>query len=325
MSSRVAHVGLRRKIMSAADAAAHIRPGDNVGMSGFTGAGYPKAVPQALAARSPRRPRTRRGLQGSVCGRAPPPPRNSTAPWPRPTASSCACPTSPTRSAVPRSTPGTMDYLDVHLSHVAQMVWQGFFGPPRRRAGRGRGDHRGRRADPFVARSATTRRGSTRPNGSSSRSTRGSRSSWRACTTSITAPRCPRTANRSMIMRPSRPDRRARTSAARRRRSSPIVRDRQPRPQPALQAARTSVSAAIAGHLIDFLRARGQALAGCPRRCCRCSPASAISPMPCWPDWTERPLRPLTAYTEVIQDGMLDLIESGTIDRRLGHRVLAQP
>ena len=25
---------------------------------------------------------------------------------------------------------------------------------------------------------------------------------------------------------------------------------------------------------------------GCPRRCCRCSPASATSPTPCWPDST---------------------------------------
>ena len=35
--------------MSAAAAAALIKPGMTVAMSGFTGAGYPKAVPQALA------------------------------------------------------------------------------------------------------------------------------------------------------------------------------------------------------------------------------------------------------------------------------------
>lgn len=35
--------------MSADEAAALIRHGDNVGMSGFTGAGYPKVVPAALA------------------------------------------------------------------------------------------------------------------------------------------------------------------------------------------------------------------------------------------------------------------------------------
>ena len=47
--SRILHPGLRQKIMSADAAAALIEHGDHVGMSGFTGAGYPKAVPQALA------------------------------------------------------------------------------------------------------------------------------------------------------------------------------------------------------------------------------------------------------------------------------------
>src|SRR3954465_12376348 len=50
MSGRIAHRGLRGRVVSASEAAAHIRAGDNVGMSGFTGAGYPKAVPGALAA-----------------------------------------------------------------------------------------------------------------------------------------------------------------------------------------------------------------------------------------------------------------------------------
>lgn len=50
-SSRILHPGLRRKIMSADEAATLIHHGDNVGMSGFTGAGYPKSVPPALARR----------------------------------------------------------------------------------------------------------------------------------------------------------------------------------------------------------------------------------------------------------------------------------
>ena len=50
MTARIAHPDFRAKVMSADEAAQHIRPGDNVGMSGFTGAGYPKEVPQALAA-----------------------------------------------------------------------------------------------------------------------------------------------------------------------------------------------------------------------------------------------------------------------------------
>src|SRR3954467_15970882 len=50
-SGRIHHAGLAAKVVTADEAAAHIRHGDTVGMSGFTGAGYPKEVPQALARR----------------------------------------------------------------------------------------------------------------------------------------------------------------------------------------------------------------------------------------------------------------------------------
>jgi succinyl-CoA:acetate CoA-transferase len=46
--SRLLSKALAGRVMSAEEAAAFIAPGDNVGMSGFTGAGYPKAVPAAL-------------------------------------------------------------------------------------------------------------------------------------------------------------------------------------------------------------------------------------------------------------------------------------
>ena len=49
-SARVLNPTLERKIMSA-EAAALIRSGDQIGMSGFTGSGYPKAVPIELARR----------------------------------------------------------------------------------------------------------------------------------------------------------------------------------------------------------------------------------------------------------------------------------
>ncbi|NLW04938.1 MAG: propionyl-CoA--succinate CoA transferase, partial [Pseudomonadaceae bacterium] len=42
---------LRKRVMTAEEAAELIPAGSNVGMSGFTGAGYPKAVPKALAER----------------------------------------------------------------------------------------------------------------------------------------------------------------------------------------------------------------------------------------------------------------------------------
>ena len=49
MSDRILHKGLKAKVMSAADAARLIPNGAVIGMSGFTGAGYPKAVPVELA------------------------------------------------------------------------------------------------------------------------------------------------------------------------------------------------------------------------------------------------------------------------------------
>ncbi|MBB3772934.1 succinyl-CoA:acetate CoA-transferase [Angulomicrobium tetraedrale] len=49
---RIRHAGLLEKIVSAEEAASHIRNGMTVGMSGFTRAGEAKAVPLALAARA---------------------------------------------------------------------------------------------------------------------------------------------------------------------------------------------------------------------------------------------------------------------------------
>ncbi|MDR0233724.1 MAG: succinate CoA transferase, partial [Zoogloeaceae bacterium] len=50
-SDRILNPVFRNKIMSADEAAALINPGDNIGVSGFTGSGHPKEVPQALARR----------------------------------------------------------------------------------------------------------------------------------------------------------------------------------------------------------------------------------------------------------------------------------
>src|SRR5690606_28907505 len=48
---RIQHAGLAAKVMDAHQAAHLIPAGATVGMSGFTGSGHPKLVPQALAAR----------------------------------------------------------------------------------------------------------------------------------------------------------------------------------------------------------------------------------------------------------------------------------
>jgi succinyl-CoA:acetate CoA-transferase len=48
-SNRVLNKVLAQRVMSGEEAAALIQPGSQIGMSGFTGSGYPKAVPMALA------------------------------------------------------------------------------------------------------------------------------------------------------------------------------------------------------------------------------------------------------------------------------------
>lgn len=50
--SRIRYDGYKKHIMSAEDAASCIKPGMVLGVSGFTIAGYPKAVAGALAERA---------------------------------------------------------------------------------------------------------------------------------------------------------------------------------------------------------------------------------------------------------------------------------
>ena len=52
IADRVRYPEFLSRVMTAEEAAALIPHGVNVGMSGFTGAGYPKALPQAIAARA---------------------------------------------------------------------------------------------------------------------------------------------------------------------------------------------------------------------------------------------------------------------------------
>jgi len=126
-SSRVRCKALVDKVMSAQEAAMFITAGSNVGMSGFTGAGYPKAVPAALVDRM-----TEAKAHGD---------RFAVSVW---TGASTAPELDGALAAVEgvelrmpyQSDPvsrakinaGLMDYMDIHLSHVAQMVWEGFFG-----------------------------------------------------------------------------------------------------------------------------------------------------------------------------------------------------
>ena len=126
-NSRIQCAALRDKIMSAEEAAKLISSGDNVGMSGFTGAGYPKAVPSALA---------KHIMDANLNGK-----KFKIGVW---TGASTApeldgalamvdgvemrLPYQSDPTCRKRINSGEMEYIDIHLSHVAQFVWFGFLG-----------------------------------------------------------------------------------------------------------------------------------------------------------------------------------------------------
>ncbi|QNP58379.1 acetyl-CoA hydrolase/transferase family protein [Paenacidovorax monticola] len=127
LADRVRYADFHSRIMSAEDAAALIPAGGNVGMSGFTGAGYPKAIPQALARRIEAERAAGRPFRVSVWTGA------STAPeldgalaqvdgieMRLPFQSDPVC-----RDKI---NTGQMHFSDMHLSHVAQHAWFGFLG-----------------------------------------------------------------------------------------------------------------------------------------------------------------------------------------------------
>ncbi len=125
--SRIRHPGALSKVMSAEEAATLIAPGDRVGMSGFTGAGHPKAVPGALVGRMTDAAEQGDHFAVGVWTGA------STAPeldgaLARVDGVDLRMPYQSDPTTRGKINAGLMDYLDIHLSHVAQMVWEGFFG-----------------------------------------------------------------------------------------------------------------------------------------------------------------------------------------------------
>ena len=126
-NTRIEHPAFARKICSAEDAAAMIYHGDNVGMSGFTGSGYPKAVPATLAARIAESAAADRPMRVGVWTGA------STAPELDGALAAVdgielRLPYQSDPVSRAKINSGRMEYIDIHLSHVAQMVWEGFLG-----------------------------------------------------------------------------------------------------------------------------------------------------------------------------------------------------
>ena len=125
--SRVLCPALKDRIMTADEAAALIPGGANVGMSGFTGAGYPKAIPGALAERIRALHAAGEAFKIGVWTGA------STAPeldgaLAEADGIELRLPYQSDPICRKRINAGEMEYIDIHLSQVAQFVWFGFFG-----------------------------------------------------------------------------------------------------------------------------------------------------------------------------------------------------
>jgi len=128
MTSRITCPILAARRTSVEDAAEYIRPGMTVGMSGFTGAGYPKQVPQALAARiSAAHARGERFGIRMLTGASTAPELDGV--LARTGGIDFRLPYQSDPELRERINRGQIDYMDIHLGHVAQFARSGFFGP----------------------------------------------------------------------------------------------------------------------------------------------------------------------------------------------------
>ena len=118
---------LLSKVMSGEQAAALITSDSTIGMSGFTGSGYPKAVPQALAASIQQRHAAGQPFRVSVWTGASTGPELDGA-LAKANGIEFRLPYNSDPIAREKINRGEMEYLDIHLSQVAPMVREGFLG-----------------------------------------------------------------------------------------------------------------------------------------------------------------------------------------------------
>ena len=128
LADRVRHPDFLQRVMSAEEAAALVPSGANVGMSGFTGAGYPKALPQAIARRAKAEHAAGKPYKINVwTGASTAPELDGSLAEAHAIGQRLPFNTDPTaRNAI---NAGEIDFIDMHLSHVAQQAWFGFLGP----------------------------------------------------------------------------------------------------------------------------------------------------------------------------------------------------
>ena len=124
---RIRNARLRGLICSAQEAAARIKSGYRVGMSGFTGSGYPKLVPQALAEHILLEHGAGRRFKISVMTGASTSSELDGA-LAKVDGIELRMPYNSDPTAREKINTGKMEYFDFHLGSVAQYVKSGFFG-----------------------------------------------------------------------------------------------------------------------------------------------------------------------------------------------------
>ena len=122
ISDRVRNKDLQAKIVSAEEVAAYIKQGMSIGMSGFTASAYPKAIPLALAERMKKEPFKIDLWTGASTG---------------PELDDTLAAVHGIKKRLPYQTDailrgeindGSVDYLDLHLSESAQLGRVGYLG-----------------------------------------------------------------------------------------------------------------------------------------------------------------------------------------------------
>ncbi|CAM05045.1 succinyl-CoA:acetate CoA-transferase [Saccharopolyspora erythraea NRRL 2338] len=305
---RIRNRALADKVVEAEEAAAMIEPGANIGMSGFTGAGYPKEVPGALAKRLAAEAAAGQPAKVSLWTGA------STAPELDGVLAAAdgidlRMPYQSDPVSREKINSGAMDYTDIHLSHVAQRVWQGFFGE----------------LDVAVVEvSGITEDGRLVPSSSV-----GNNKTWIECADKVILEVNSWQSEHLEGMH----DIYYGTALPPRRRPIPLTHpaDRigtpylECPPEKVVAVVRTDspdrntvftppddVSRAIAGHVLDFLDLE-VAAGRLPRSLLPLQSGVGNVANAVLAGLREGPFEGLTAYTEVIQDGMLELIDSGKL------------
>ena len=120
--NRVRNKELQAKIVTAEEAAAFIKPGMNVGTSGFTPSGYPKAVPMALAARMEKEHFQINLWTGASTG------DEEDGALARANGTKFRMPYQTNKDMRNAINSGKIDYCDLHLSESAQLARYGFLG-----------------------------------------------------------------------------------------------------------------------------------------------------------------------------------------------------